>query len=176
MPVEGVSLSILENGRERGRDPVRCLVRVPDGTCLVLKFGRVQQRLVVWHSRACGRLVRGSCLLLTALPCLCIPVAQVVIYTVSVKLVPVLFIVTASVKVVPEIFLVASISLLRRLQVLQRVLDSPRLQLDFCRVRLLLPLLQARKYFEFLRQIKRRSEGIELAMDPLLYPAHPHLL
>ena len=32
------------------------------------------------------------------------------------------------------------------------------------------------KNIELLRQIKCRLQGIELAVDPLLYPADPHLL
>ena len=53
-----VSRLVLENGRERARDPTSYLVRVPDRTCLVVNFWRVQQRFVVFSSLACGRRLR----------------------------------------------------------------------------------------------------------------------
>ena len=212
-----VSRLVLENGRERARDPTSYLVCVPDRTCLVVNFWRVQQRFVVFSSLACGRrlrlreclliiacgcrlllllcgrclsllmacgrclslllmacgrswhlhgIVRGSCLLVPALPLVRVPVICLIVILRSTPFIP---------------------ELLKHLGTLllgwhpfglipQRGLERPRLQLDFCRVGLLLSLLKARKYVELLRQIKRRSQGIELAVDPLLYPADPHLL
>ena len=120
---------------------------------------------------ACGRrwhlhgIVRGNCLLVPDLQLVRVPVICLIVTLRSIPFIP---------------------ELLKHLGMLllgwhpfglipQRGLEPLRLQPDFCRVGLLLPLLKARKYVELLRQIKRRSQGVELAVDPLLYPADPHL-
>ena len=56
--VISVSRLVLENGRERARDPTKYLVRVPDRACLIVNFWRVQQRFVVFSSLACCRRLR----------------------------------------------------------------------------------------------------------------------